>query len=126
MTKISGYACYFDTFNQTGELVQRGAFDKALKWSKIDMHLMHKKHISIGVWDWVYTDERGLFVSGQTDLDPFDLAHYNCLSIGFAGGSWRYGRHGRKVWEQINLKEISLVNEGRMPDTFIAIGDFND
>ena len=125
MTKISGYACYFNTFNQAGELVERGAFDKALKGSKIDMHLMHKKHISIGVWDWVYTDERGLFVSGQTDLDPFDLGHYNCLSIGFAGGRFRRGRYGA-IWEQINLHEISLVSDGKMPDTFIAIGDFND
>lgn len=65
---ISGYASLFNQIDLSGDVVRKGAFSASLlqmKLGKTPMLFGHETHDPIGVWDRVFEDKTGLFVSGR-------------------------------------------------------------
>lgn len=66
--RISGYASLFDETDLSGDKVSRGAFAAsilALPEGRLPMLYSHETASPIGVWNRIFEDKTGLFVSGQ-------------------------------------------------------------
>ena len=65
--KISGYASLFGQADMSGDIVTRGAFAASLLARPNPLPLLfgHETQKPIGVWDRVFEDATGLFVSGR-------------------------------------------------------------
>ena len=66
--KISGYASLFGQADMSGDIVTRGAFAASLLARTSDtlpLLFGHETQKPIGVWDRVFEDATGLFVSGR-------------------------------------------------------------
>ena len=65
---ISGYASLFGQADMSGDIVTRGAFAASLlaRQSKtLPLLFGHETQKPIGVWDRIFEDNSGLFVSGR-------------------------------------------------------------
>jgi len=64
---IAGYASLFNQTDLSGDVVRPGAFSASLlsPLGKIPMLFGHETHDPIGVWDRIFEDKTGLFVSGR-------------------------------------------------------------
>lgn len=65
--RISGYASLFGQADMSGDVVQPGAFAACLLAmpSRLPMLFGHETAEPIGVWDRIFEDRAGLFVSGR-------------------------------------------------------------
>ena len=66
--KISGYASLFGQADMSGDIVMRGAFAASLLARTSDtlpLLFGHETQKPIGVWDRIFEDATGLFVSGR-------------------------------------------------------------
>ena len=66
--KISGYASLFGQADMSGDIVMRGAFAASLLARNSDtlpLLFGHETQKPIGVWDRIFEDDTGLFVSGR-------------------------------------------------------------
>ena len=65
--RISGYASLFGQADMSGDVVQRGAFAASLLSApgRVPMLFGHETAEPIGVWDRLFEDRTGLFVSGR-------------------------------------------------------------
>lgn len=120
--QVRGYASLFGRIDQSGDIVERGAFARTLKErgaSGIRMLWQHDPMQPIGIWTRLAEDERGLFVEGQLTLsaargrDAFELVRAGAvdgLSIGFKTRKARREAAGgvRRVLD-VDLWEVSIV-----------------
>ena len=65
--KISGYASLFGQADMSGDIVTRGAFAASLLARPNPLPLLfgHETQKPIGIWDRIFEDATGLFVSGR-------------------------------------------------------------
>ncbi len=131
---IEGYASLFDTPDQGGDIVARGAYGPCLKRMDADgrrvrMLWQHDPREPIGIWDEVREDERGLWVKGRL-LDGVARAReaaalivagaLDGLSIGYR--TVRAGRNekGQRLLQELELWEVSLVTFPMLPSARVA------
>jgi len=117
--KISGYASVFGELDLSGDTVARGAFAASLlsRTEKLPMLFGHKTDTPIGVWDRVFEDRHGLFVSGRI-LAGSPLADQTRrlvteqavtgLSIGYQTQRSTKTQRGRQLLT-LDLWEVSVV-----------------
>ena len=117
---ISGYASLFGQADMSGDVVQRGAFAASLLSmnERLPMLFGHETAEPIGVWDRLFEDRTGLFVSGRliggnARADRTERlireGALSGLSIGYrAKRASRRNSGGRKLLE-LDLWEVSVV-----------------
>ena len=118
--RISGYASLFGQPDMSGDIVQRGAFAASLLSApgRVPMLFGHETAEPIGVWDRLFEDRTGLFVSGRliggnarADRTARLIREgaLSGLSIGYrAKRASRRNSGGRKLLE-LDLWEVSVV-----------------
>lgn len=118
--RIEGYASLWGVADLDGDVVAPGAFADSLARtgaSGVRMLHQHESRASVGVWDAIEEDDRGLKVRGRI-LDWSAEARFavalaragalDGLSIGFR--ALRARRDGRlRVLAEVDLWEVSLV-----------------
>ncbi len=133
-SEISGYASLFGTADQGGDVVNRGAYTKALKHLSaagrtIKMLWQHDPTQPIGVWDEVREDSKGLWVKGRilTDVAKGQEAAaligagaIDGLSIGYRTVRATKGDRGGRILSELELWEVSLVTFPMLPDARVA------
>jgi hypothetical protein len=133
-TRIAGYASLFGAADQGGDVVAPGAYAASLKriaagGRAVKLLWQHDPAQPIGVWDSVREDDRGLYVEGRllTEVTRArEAAHLieagavDGLSIGYR--TVRAGRDeaGRRVLNEIELWEVSLVTFPMLPEARIG------
>ena len=136
--RISGYASVFNRRDLSGDIVRRGAFSASLlkmKMPALPMLLGHETSEPIGVWDRIFEDRHGLFVSGRifTQEPRADRTAkmvreraLTGLSIGYRAVRSRPASPGRELLE-LDLWEVSVVAFPMLRDARITqIGDLTD
>lgn len=123
--QIKGYASLFNQADQNGDIVVKGAYAASLARLKaagrsVKMLWQHDPCCPIGMWDEIFEDDTGLFVSGrlltsvQKGREALDLVQAGALdglSIGYKtvrAEKRAAPASGRKLLE-IDLWEVSLV-----------------
>lgn len=122
--RISGYASLFGQADMSGDVVERGAFAASLlsRTERLPMLFGHETTEPIGVWDRLFEDRTGLFVSGRL-IGGNNRANRTArliregalsgLSIGYRAkraSNISRGRSGggRRLYE-LDLWEVSVV-----------------
>ncbi len=118
--RISGYASLFGKKDLGGDIVQRGAFAASLlslKDGQLPMLCAHETKDPIGVWNRIFEDATGLFVSGDIYLGTertdrtarlVRAGALKGLSIGYRTLRSRPLNPGRALYE-LELWEVSIV-----------------
>lgn len=118
--RISGYASVFGKRDLSGDIVRRGAFAACLiklAGDGLPMLLGHETSAPIGVWDRLYEDRSGLFVSGRLiggearadrTTSLIMAGALSGLSIGYRPVRARKLSYGRELLE-LDLWEVSVV-----------------
>lgn len=119
---FEGYASVFNSVDQVGDTIEKGAFDESLESGRtIKMFVNHKQHdVPVGDWLELKADDHGLRSVGKIDLNHKDgPTVYSALkrgamdgeSIGFTmkDGDYEEKAEGRII-KNMRLMEISLVN----------------
>ena len=133
-TTISGYASLFGKADQSGDIVEKGAYRASLaKGRGVKMLWQHDPAQPIGVWDEVYEDETGLWVRGRllTDIAKGREAAsliaakaIDGLSIGYRTLQAVKNDKGSHLLSELELWEVSLVTFPMLPDARVgAKGD---
>ena len=118
-TTISGYASLFGKADQSGDIVERGAYRASLaKGRGVKMLWQHDPSQPIGVWDEVYEDDIGLWVKGRL-LDSVEKGReakalieagaLDGLSIGYRTIKATKNSKGQRLLTELELWEVSLV-----------------
>ena len=118
--RISGYASLFGQQDLSGDTIARGAFAASLltlKGGQLPMLFGHDTDAPIGVWDRLFEDAAGLFVSGRiiTGSRKADRSTrlvregaVSGLSIGYRVNRQRRTSAGRDLLD-LDLWEVSVV-----------------
>ena len=118
--RISGYASLFGQADMSGDIVRRGAFAASLLslgGRGLPMLFGHETGEPIGVWDRLFEDRTGLFVSGRLIGGNARAARterliregaLSGLSIGYRAKRSRRNQRGRDLLE-LDLWEVSVV-----------------
>lgn len=117
--RISGYASLFGQADMSGDSVQRGAFAASLlsMSGRLPMLFGHETAEPIGVWDRIFEDQTGLFVSGRviggnskSDRTARLIREgaLSGLSIGYRAKRASRKGSGRTLLE-LDLWEVSVV-----------------
>ena len=119
--KIEGYASIFDELDRNGDVVERGAFRKAIKefaeGKKPKLLWQHDTTEPIGIIDELFEDEHGLFVKAHLLMDlPKAKEVYLLLknkaldnfSIGYRIRN-HFIKNKQKHLTDIELLEVSIV-----------------
>jgi len=126
--KIQGYASLFSTFDLSGDIIHRAAFNKCLSSvnpERIKMLYQHETKCPVGVWKKFITTPKGLWVEGELTTNSSlgaDAAALvgsgalDGLSIGFRTRKAQKIRSGRRKLLEIDLLEISLVTFPMQPE----------
>jgi len=130
---FAGYGSVFDTVDDYGDVVVKGAFKKTLReakkngrwpkmlaqhgggWSGTGQDLM-----PIGVWTKLEEDDKGLYVEGKLSDTPRGNEAYvllkdgalDAMSIGYTAKTYTVGtkpEEPRRTLKEIELWEVSLV-----------------
>src|SRR6056297_2280882 len=132
--RIEGYASLFDAPDQSGDVVAKGAYAASLKrltaeGRRVKMLWQHDPGPPIGIWDEVREDARGLYVKGRL-LEKVGRGReaaaliaagaIDGLSIGYR--TVRAGRNdkGRRLLQELELWEVSLVTFPMLPSARVA------
>lgn len=118
---ISGYATTFDNVDVDGDVIKKGAFEQTLRGRErmVKMRWNHYGPV-IGKWTKIVEDDVGLYVEGELTKGHFEAANayallkhgaIDGLSNGFYGEKYSKNKHGGRDFQQINLFEISIVEE---------------
>ena len=119
--KISGYASLFGQADMSGDIVMRGAFAASLLARTSDtlpLLFGHETQKPIGVWDRVFEDATGLFVSGRILTDNKRARHIarlvregtiSGLSIGYRPLRHTKRPAGGRTLLELDLWEVSVV-----------------
>lgn len=120
---VEGYASTFWNEDQTGDIIERGAFDTDFnKKYKPKMLAQHRAEKVIGKWLDVVEDTKGLYVKGQLCDTEDGIEYYKLLKQG-AIDSFSIGfnipepktnvvyldDYSKRIIKKINLYEISVV-----------------
>lgn len=126
---ISGYASLFGTPDHGGDIVQKGAYAGSLsrletEGRQVKMLWQHDPAQPIGVWESVREDSRGLYVKGRL-LDSIERGReaavlvaagaIDGLSIGYRTVAAGRTKAGRRVLNELELWEVSLVTFPMLP-----------
>mgnify|MGYP000017629567 CR=1 FL=1 len=118
--RISGYASRFGETDMSGDRVASGAFAGsllALEAPRLPMLFGHQTDTPIGVWDRLYEDRNGLFVSGRIfagssladrTMRLIREGAVSGLSIGYRTRR-QIARTGGRTLTDIDLWEVSVV-----------------
>ena len=115
---FTGYASIWGLVDMKDDIVSKGAFSNSLKMKTPKMLWQHDSFSPIGTWTEVTEDEKGLFVQGKLSLDTrLGNECYNLLkdgaidglSIGFTTVKDSSDEENRRIIEEIDLWEISVV-----------------
>ncbi len=121
--EIAGYASLFGAGDAGGDVVARGAFAASLarldaRGGRVRMLWQHDPREPIGVWDEVREDARGLRVRGRLleavarGREAAALVAAGAiegLSIGYRVKRAHRDAEGRRVLDEIELWEVSIV-----------------
>ncbi len=133
-TKISGYASLFGAVDQSGDVVEPGAYGTSLRavseaGRNIKMLWQHDPTQPIGVWDEVREDDKGLFVKGRI-LETIEKGReaaalieagaIDGLSIGYRTLKASKNSKGQRVLAELELWEVSLVTFPMLPSARVA------
>ena len=123
---ISGYASLFGQADMSGDIVTRGAFAASLlaRQSKtLPLLFGHETQKPIGVWDRIFEDNSGLFVSGRILAGHKDNGNKRArhiarlvregaisgLSIGYRSMRTQPRAGGGRTLLELDLWEVSVV-----------------
>ena len=118
--RISGYASLFGQADLSGDIVRPGAFAGSLlsQPARFPMLYGHETNTPIGVWDQIFEDRAGLFVSGRILTGSRKAVRtarlvregaVTGLSIGYRPNRFtRRASAGRELFE-LDLWEVSVV-----------------
>ena len=136
--RIEGYASLFNAPDQGGDVVAKGAYAASLKrlaaeGRRVKMLWQHDPAQPIGIWDEVREDARGLYVKGRL-LESVGRAReavaliaagaIDGLSIGYRTLRATKGDKGRRLLQELELWEVSLVTFPMLPSARVgAKGD---
>ena len=133
-TVISGYASLFGRADQTGDVVESGAYGSSLekirlRGGSVKMLWQHDPAQPIGVWDEVREDAKGLWVKGHilTEVAKGKEAAalvgagaIDGLSIGYRTVKACKDDKGGRLLSELELWEVSLVTFPMLPDARVA------
>ena len=115
--EITGIAWPFGTPDRVGDVVQRGAFTKALP--PLPMLAGHDQGQTVGVWDEITETDQGLTVKGRLLVNEVQRAAevrsliqagaLRGLSIGFVSRKALPRKGGGRTISDLELLEISVV-----------------
>jgi len=128
--RIAGYASLFELRDQGGDTVEKGAYGGSLtKLGKsgrsVKMLWQHDPLQPIGVWDEVFEDKKGLYVSGrilndvQAGREALALLRAGAidgLSIGYRTIRAEKTAAGGRNLTEVDLWEVSLVTFPMLPE----------
>lgn len=119
---FEGYASIFGNKDQGGDIVERGAFAKAIKArgvKGVKMLADHDPRQRIGVWEEMREDDRGLYVRGRLLVEKsngkdawIDLKSGALDGLSIGGRTMSDTIDGRKrarIIKEFDLYEVSLV-----------------
>lgn len=116
---IEGYASLFGAPDQSGDVVERGAYARSLgDGRRIKMLWQHDPREPIGTWDEVREDEKGLYVRGhllssvaraREAAALIEAGAIDGLSIGYRTVRATKNDKGQKLLSELELWEVSLV-----------------
>ncbi|MEP5760315.1 MAG: HK97 family phage prohead protease [Litoreibacter sp.] len=120
---ISGYASVFGEVDQGNDLVKKGAYAASLKQlaavgTSVKLLWQHDPTQPIGVWDKVFEDEKGLYVSGRLLTETrkgceaaalIAAGAIDGLSIGYRTVKADRNQAGIRHLLELELWEVSLV-----------------
>lgn len=128
--RFCGYASVFNRTDSGGDIVLPGAFAKSLakRGERIRLLFQHDPKEPVGIWESLREDAYGLFVTGR--LVPgvpqaealrrlIGEGALDGLSIGFRTVK-ASRRGGKRLLEEIDLYEVSIVTFPMMEDARIA------
>lgn len=133
-TIIEGYASLFGQSDQSGDVVQNGAYGASLKAlgaqeRKVKMLWQHDPAQPIGVWDEVREDSKGLYVKGRL-LDSvargreaaalIEAGAIDGLSIGYRTVTAAKNDKGQRLLRELELWEVSVVTFPMLPSARVA------
>ena len=127
---IEGYASRFGLPDHGGDIVAKGAFAASLarlaaRGDKVRMLWQHDPAKPIGVWDEIREDATGLWVKGRLLHDVtlareaatlIEAGAIDGLSIGYRTIRAEKDRQGRRVLNEVELWEVSLVTFPMLPE----------
>ena len=133
--RIVGYASLFGKRDQGGDIVAPGAYAKSLERLKtagrsVKMLWHHDPMQPIGVWDQIFEDKNGLFVSGRvldtvrTGAEAIALLGAGAidgLSIGYKTVTSAKTPTGGRTLTEIDLWEVSLVTFPMLPEARVQV-----
>ncbi|PWL19264.1 HK97 family phage prohead protease [Falsochrobactrum shanghaiense] len=130
---FSGYAAVFDTKDQGGDIIRKGAFAASLARlpaNKVKMLWQHDRDELIGIWTKFEEDDYGLKADGRLLLETTRAREAHALmkagaldgmSIGFNTiRATRDQSNSARVLEEVLLKEVSLVTFPMHKDAIIS------
>ncbi len=127
---IAGYASVFGASDQSGDVVEKGAYAASLKalataGRGVKMLWQHDPAQPIGIWDEVREDATGLYVKGRflesvqkgAEAKALVLAGaIDGLSIGYRTKRAEKNAKGQRLLHELELWEVSLVTFPMLPE----------
>ncbi|WP_138465164.1 HK97 family phage prohead protease [Poseidonocella sp. HB161398] len=127
--EIEGYASLFGATDQGGDVVAKGAYAASLAalsatGRRVKLLWQHDPAQPIGVWTEVREDARGLYVKGRllTEVEKgreaarlIEAGAIDGLSIGYRTVRASKDAEGRRVLNEVELWEVSLVTFPMLP-----------
>ena len=127
---IEGYASLFGSVDQGGDVVQPGAYTASLSAGrKVKMLWQHDPAEPIGIWDEVREDAKGLYVKGRLLEDVARAREaaaltkagaIDGLSIGYRTVKASKDDRGRRLLNEVELWEVSLVTFPMLPEARVG------
>lgn len=132
--KIEGYASFFGEVDRGGDIVVKGAYAGSLaalaaRGGQVKMLWQHDPAQPIGVWDEVREDARGLYVKGRILAEVakgreaaalIGAGAIDGLSIGYRTVKAAKDDKGRRLLNELELWEVSLVTFPMLPSARVA------
>lgn len=133
-TAIEGYASFFGLADQGNDVVVQGAYGRSLKrladkGGRVKMLWQHDPAQPIGIWDEVKEDGRGLYVRGRILADVekgreavalIAAGAIDGLSIGYRTIVAEKDAKGRRLLQELELWEVSLVTFPMLPEARVG------
>ncbi|MEX3015905.1 HK97 family phage prohead protease [Gymnodinialimonas hymeniacidonis] len=127
---IEGYASLFGSVDQGGDVVQPGAYKASLAAGRqVKMLWQHDPREPIGIWDEVREDDKGLYVKGRLLEDVARAREaaaltkagaIDGLSIGYRTVKASKDDRGRRLLNEVELWEVSLVTFPMLPEARVG------
>ncbi len=138
--EISGYASVFGQADQSGDVVQTGAYRASLQrliaeGRSVKMLWQHDPSKPIGVWDEIHEDGNGLFVKGRLlpeiqggseALALIKAGAIDGLSIGYRTLCAEKSNNTGRLLHELELWEVSLVTFPMLPQARVTADKKSD